>query len=100
MSRIGKKPIAIPKGVKLKIDNGAVEVTGPKGTLHFARARRNQVRVDGDQLIAERESTTKRPCMGSPGRWSKTQLPVSPKGSSASWTSSEWATRPSVKRIA
>jgi large subunit ribosomal protein L6 len=33
MSRIGKKPIAIPKGVTVKVHGGAVEVQGPKGTL-------------------------------------------------------------------
>jgi len=33
MSRIGKKPIPLPKGVTVKIDAGAVEVKGPKGTL-------------------------------------------------------------------
>src|SRR5688500_1375779 len=33
MSRIGKKPIALPKGVTVKIAEGAVEVQGPKGKL-------------------------------------------------------------------
>src|SRR5262245_45727389 len=33
MSRIGKKPIAIPKGVTVKVHDGAVEVQGPKGKL-------------------------------------------------------------------
>jgi large subunit ribosomal protein L6 len=33
MSRIGKKPIPIPSGVKVKIQADAVEVQGPKGTL-------------------------------------------------------------------
>ena len=33
MSRIGKKPIAIPKGVKVDIKPGTVEVQGPKGKL-------------------------------------------------------------------
>ena len=33
MSRIGKKPIAIPKGVTVKIDGYAVDVQGPKGKL-------------------------------------------------------------------
>ena len=33
MSRIGKKPIPIPKGVTVKIAPDAVEVQGPKGTL-------------------------------------------------------------------
>ena len=33
MSRIGKKPITIPKGVTVKVLEGAVEVQGPKGKL-------------------------------------------------------------------
>jgi len=33
MSRIGKKPITVPKGVTVTIDEGAVEVQGPKGKL-------------------------------------------------------------------
>jgi len=33
MSRIGKKPIALPKGVSVKIAPGAIEVQGPKGKL-------------------------------------------------------------------
>ena len=33
MSRIGKKPIAIPQGVEVTIDGHKVTVKGPKGTL-------------------------------------------------------------------
>jgi large subunit ribosomal protein L6 len=33
MSRIGKKPVAIPGGVSATIDNGTLSVKGPKGTL-------------------------------------------------------------------
>ena len=33
MSRIGKKPVAIPSGVTADIDNGTLSVKGPKGTL-------------------------------------------------------------------
>jgi large subunit ribosomal protein L6 len=33
MSRIGKRPVAIPSGVTASIDNGALSVKGPKGTL-------------------------------------------------------------------
>jgi large subunit ribosomal protein L6 len=33
MSRIGKKPITIPKGVTVKVSDGAVDVQGPKGKL-------------------------------------------------------------------
>src|SRR5215831_9828703 len=33
MSRIGKKPITVPKGVTVKVLDGAVEVKGPKGQM-------------------------------------------------------------------
>src|SRR5215510_2206507 len=33
MSRIGKKPIVVPKGVTVKIAEGAVDVQGPKGKM-------------------------------------------------------------------
>ncbi len=33
MSRIGKKPIPLPKGVEVHVGNGVVQVKGPKGTL-------------------------------------------------------------------
>ena len=33
MSRIGRKPISLPKGVEVKQDGNAVTVKGPKGTL-------------------------------------------------------------------
>ena len=36
MSRIGKKPIAIPKGVTVTVDGAAVEVKGPKGQMKQA----------------------------------------------------------------
>jgi large subunit ribosomal protein L6 len=33
MSRIGKKPIPLPKGVTVKINQGALDIQGPKGKL-------------------------------------------------------------------
>jgi len=36
MSRIGKKPITVPKGVTVKVHPDAVEVQGPKGKLKQA----------------------------------------------------------------
>tara|TARA_R110000782_G_scaffold117364_3_gene207584 strand:- start:23537 stop:24070 length:534 start_codon:yes stop_codon:yes gene_type:complete len=36
MSRIGKKPVAIPGGVTATIDNGQLSVKGPKGALSLA----------------------------------------------------------------
>jgi large subunit ribosomal protein L6 len=36
MSRIGKKPIPVPSGVKVSVSTDAVEVQGPKGKLRQA----------------------------------------------------------------
>lgn len=33
MSRIGRKPVSIPAGVTVKVENGNVTISGPKGTL-------------------------------------------------------------------
>ena len=43
MSRIGKKPIAVPKGVKVDIADRRIKAEGPKGTLEFEH--RPEVRV-------------------------------------------------------
>ena len=34
MSRIGKKPVAIPKGVTISLEGHVIKVKGPKGELH------------------------------------------------------------------
>ena len=36
MSRIGKKPVAVPSGVKVALQGGSVEIQGPKGKLSVA----------------------------------------------------------------
>jgi large subunit ribosomal protein L6 len=54
MSRIGKKPITIPKGVTVKVLDNAVEVKGPKGQLRQPHpAGINFELVDG-HLVAKR----------------------------------------------
>src|SRR4029077_14955547 len=35
MSRIGRKPIPVPSGVKVALQNGNIDVQGPKGKLSF-----------------------------------------------------------------
>ncbi|MBI3465282.1 MAG: 50S ribosomal protein L6 [Planctomycetes bacterium] len=35
MSRIGKQPVAVPKGVKVALEDGQIHVEGPKGNLSF-----------------------------------------------------------------
>lgn len=55
MSRIGKKPIALPKGVTVKIAADAVEVKGPKGQLRQQFPAGIVFSQDGDQLLAKLE---------------------------------------------
>src|SRR6187402_371447 len=55
MSRIGKKPIAVPKGVTVTVQAGAVEVKGPKGTLKQRIPPGVTFAVQGSELIATPE---------------------------------------------
>jgi len=54
MSRIGKKPVAIPKGVKVAVTNGEVKVEGPKGKLSFKPHKDMKVSVDGSNVVVGR----------------------------------------------
>jgi large subunit ribosomal protein L6 len=54
MSRIGKKPIAVPKGVTVKVVDGAVEVQGPKGKLRQAHPAGINFSVADNQILAKR----------------------------------------------
>lgn len=54
MSRIGKKPIPIPKGVTVKIDSGAVEVKGPKGQMKQALPPGVVAVVEDGQLLTQK----------------------------------------------
>ncbi|MFM8279518.1 MAG: 50S ribosomal protein L6 [Candidatus Limnocylindrus sp.] len=59
MSRIGRKPIAIPAGVKVAVDGRAVSVTGPKGSLMRDIPVPISVVVDGEQVKVTRPSDSK-----------------------------------------
>jgi large subunit ribosomal protein L6 len=52
MSRIGKKPIAVPKGVKIDVHPGVVEIQGPKGKLRQQLPAGIGFELEGDQLNA------------------------------------------------
>jgi large subunit ribosomal protein L6 len=47
MSRIGRKPIAVPPQVKVDVKDGLVHVEGPKGKLDWRHHDRMQVSFDG-----------------------------------------------------
>jgi len=46
MSRVGKKPVEIPDGVKVELKGGAVKVSGPQGNLQLQCHPAIQVKVD------------------------------------------------------
>ena len=56
MSRIGKKPIAIPAGVEVNVNGSEVTVKGPKGTLSQSFSARMTVEVNGAEVIVTRPS--------------------------------------------
>src|SRR6201998_352058 len=56
MSRIGKKPIALPKGVTVKIEGNTVLVQGPKGKLDTTVPRGIRVEKQNAHIVALREN--------------------------------------------
>ena len=56
MSRIGRKPIPIPEGVKVEINNNTVVVEGPKGKLQQSFHPDMIIRSENGQIIVERPS--------------------------------------------
>ncbi len=59
MSRIGKKPIDIPKGVTVQIADGIVKVNGPKGELHQEYNQAINIKIEENQVVVERTSNDK-----------------------------------------
>ena len=59
MSRIGRKPIAIPAGVEVKVADSVVTVKGPKGTLTQKIHPDITVEVDGAVVNVTRPSDDK-----------------------------------------
>jgi large subunit ribosomal protein L6 len=55
MSRIGKKPIPVPKGVTVKVEAGGVDVKGPKGQMRQALPPGVVVALEDGALQARRE---------------------------------------------
>jgi large subunit ribosomal protein L6 len=60
MSRIGRKPIAIPAKVEVKINKNEVTVKGPKGELSDTFSPDMTVKVEDGQIIIERATDSNR----------------------------------------
>jgi large subunit ribosomal protein L6 len=56
MSRIGKKPIALPKGVTVKIEGNTVAVQGPKGKLDTQIPGGIKIEQQDGHLVALRQN--------------------------------------------
>lgn len=54
MSRIGKLPVEIPKGVTVDIQDNLVKVKGPKGELSRKIDSRIKVKIDGEKVWVEK----------------------------------------------
>jgi large subunit ribosomal protein L6 len=56
MSRIGKKPVSIPKGVTVTLDGSNITVKGPKGELHRSLPGAMAVSMKDNEVVVERPS--------------------------------------------
>ena len=56
MSRIGKKPVAIPKGVTVTLDGSKITVKGPKGELSRSLPGAMLVSMKDNEVVVERPS--------------------------------------------
>ncbi len=53
MSRVGRKPVDIPKGVQVKVDGSSVTIKGPKGELTQSFHRDMQIGVENSQVVVK-----------------------------------------------
>ncbi len=60
MSRVGKKPIEVPKNVQVTFADGLCTVKGPKGELRFGVDERIAPKQEGTTLVFERANDEKK----------------------------------------
>ncbi|MCO6466336.1 MAG: 50S ribosomal protein L6 [Bradyrhizobiaceae bacterium] len=60
MSRVGKKPIEVPKNVQVTFADGLCTVKGPKGELRFGFDERIAPKQEGTTLVFERANDEKK----------------------------------------
>jgi large subunit ribosomal protein L6 len=59
MSRIGKRPVAVPSGVTASIADGVLSVKGPKGTLTLRLREEISYTVDAETILVKPANDTK-----------------------------------------
>jgi len=72
MSRIGKKPVAVPQGVTASVNGQTVTAKGPKGELKFVVNDEVLVKMEGSDISVEPRDQSK----GARSKWgmSRTQI--------------------------
>lgn len=60
MSRIGRKPVTITKGVKIEKKDDLIKVVGPKGELSARIPSEISVEIKGEEVVVTRASSEKR----------------------------------------
>jgi len=60
MSRIGKKPVELPKGVSASVSGQTIEVKGPKGARNFTAGDDVTITIDGTAVKVTPRGTSKR----------------------------------------
>jgi len=59
MSRIGKMPVTIPKGVKVELNNNKIKVSGERGTLERNIHPDIQIKTEEDKIYVSRPSDSR-----------------------------------------
>jgi large subunit ribosomal protein L6 len=60
MSRIGKRPVAVPSGITANVEGQTVKIKGPKGALQVVLHDDVAVKLEGGQIKVDPRSDTKR----------------------------------------
>lgn len=60
MSRIGEKPIDVPNGVSIKVDEGTLTTDGPKGSMSLSLPSGIKASQEGTVLTITREDDSKK----------------------------------------
>jgi large subunit ribosomal protein L6 len=60
VSRIGRLPVKIPKGVKVSVQDGRVLLEGPKGKVTQEYAPEVTVKVEGDSVVVTRADDSRK----------------------------------------
>jgi large subunit ribosomal protein L6 len=56
MSRIGKKPVAVPKNVTATVDGRHIKIKGPKGELERSLHPAMEIAIEGGTIVVRRPS--------------------------------------------